>query len=650
MRASFRIPPAITRAAIAILSSWTLYSSVAGLTPHRIQLLANPATPAPSAVVSLADADRIPGSLVVLICRLSNPTRSRIDVEARIGAERLKDVQLEPSDRTRVDLVWTKPPAPIRGDLELIGGAPGWSLESIELANVHGFSRGLLNFVVVPAGARVETIDAWIWLAVTAALVLLFVSCSILRAAPVFRWWLAVPGLTMATLFVAAELLRRLTPYRVIWAPRTFVLALLFLIGPYACALVAAWVGRRPSTRLRSGPLAIAIGGAAGFCFFASAAWQTLPDYDGNYSGFLHLTTAVAQRAPFLIERPDLVRRLILYQEGYDGQFMYLMAFDPLLRRFKNSPERYREVVDLPPYRFGRIGFSLLTRAVSFGNPEQFPATMIWLALAGHLGIGLLLAAICVDCGAPPALGLLHLALPGLMPSLLFALPEALSVLGLLAGVVLVRRHRWLPAALCLAASLLVRETGLILAAAILVGLPSKHRVPAAILALVPLALWRGYVGYQLFPDFHWTGVFVSPGAFTVPPAGVAQLWSAVFSGTHASSEIAAALSLPLLLAAGAALSVTAAASTGAPLALAAAAYALMSACFNYERVWTHVPSAERAMLELFVCLLLLLISSSWSRTAWSRPFAIFFAAVAVYSFAFSPEAAASRAALLVIR
>src|SRR5205085_8935874 len=97
--------------------------------------------------------------------------------------------------------------------------------------------------------------------------------------------------------------------------------------------------------------------GALGAAFFASAMLQALSTYGGNYSGFLHLSREVAARAPFLQERPDLARSLIVYDAGYDGQFMYLMAFDPFLRRFANRPEGYRAWVDNPPYRYGRIGF-----------------------------------------------------------------------------------------------------------------------------------------------------------------------------------------------------------------------------------------------------------------------------------------------------
>ena len=39
---------------------------------------------------------------------------------------------------------------------------------------------------------------------------------------------------------------------------------------------------------------------------------------------------------------------------------MYFATFDPLLRVYRNSPITYRRFMDAPPYRFGRIGFSLL--------------------------------------------------------------------------------------------------------------------------------------------------------------------------------------------------------------------------------------------------------------------------------------------------
>ena len=98
---------------------------------------------------------------------------------------------------------------------------------------------------------------------------------------------------------------------------------------------------------------------------------------------------------------------------GYDGQFMYLMAFDPFLSAFKDNPRRYDEVVDTPPYRYTRIGYSLLTKLFAWNQPLWFPQTMIWLILASHVAGAVALGAIVRHHGGHPAWALLYATVPG---------------------------------------------------------------------------------------------------------------------------------------------------------------------------------------------------------------------------------------------
>ncbi len=94
--------------------------------------------------------------------------------------------------------------------------------------------------------------------------------------------------------------------------------------------------------------------------------------------------------------------------------FMYLMAFDPFMSRFKDNPSRYEQVVDTPPYRYTRIGYSLLTKLFAWNQPERFPMTMIWLILASHFVAALALGAIIRHHGGHPAWALLYMLRAGL--------------------------------------------------------------------------------------------------------------------------------------------------------------------------------------------------------------------------------------------
>lgn len=306
--------------------------------------------------------------------------------------------------------------------------SPDFTPVRSELANAHGFSRGVLNLVVLPGGESFTHAPAWSLLACAALFLLLggikvphVLSGSSRTGVRTAR---LIPAGFAIVVLLAVALSGYVTPYRVVLAPRTFALCAVLVCATRAF-IAGAWLAKR-WTPLLSGVL--------GATFFASAMLQTLSTYGGNYSGFLHVSRDVAARAPFLQERPELGRSLIVYDDGYDGQFMYLMAFDPFLRRFADRPEAYRAFVDNPPYRYGRIGFSLLTDLVSMGRPERFPATMVWLIVAAHFALAALLAMFAARHGMSPFAGLWYLAIPSFTSSLLSALPEALAATAIVEG------------------------------------------------------------------------------------------------------------------------------------------------------------------------------------------------------------------------
>jgi hypothetical protein len=375
--------------------------------------------------------------------------------------------------------------------------------------------------------------------------------------------------------------------------------------------------------------------------------------WGGNYSGFLHISKVVAEDAPFLRERPDLARSLVLYDAGYDGQFMYLMAFDPFLRTFPDRPDAYRAFVDNPPYRYGRIGFSLLTRVVSAARPERYPAAMMWIIVAAHFALAAFLAWRAVGHGRSPFAAMWYLAIPGFAASLMAALPEALAAAGIVAGVLCweTRRHAW--AALAFGAAMLVRETAVIplLALALAAGWRDWRGSTLAVAAsLAPVCAWRFFVAWRMFPGFGWASLVANPGDFGLPFAGLVRLWLAGAAGTQPSPETTAAVVFPILLAAAFVLAMLLLRVRRGPLEMAAVAYAAVAVSLNYSHIWSHLPSGERATFEVFVCLLLLLLDGR-DRPAWiGRALTGFFAALLAYTFFVAPDAGASRAALLLIR
>lgn len=183
---------------------------------------------------------------------------------------------------------------------------------------------------------------------------------------------------------------------------------------------------------------------------------------------------------------------------GYDGQFYRLLAHDPFLRR------NYARYVDLPQLRFRRALVPFAAWLLAFGQERWVDAAyiaveMIFLAL-GVYWCGRWMA----RRGRSPAWGLLFVALPATLASFdRMLVDEALATL--FAGFLLCSdEKRWTRVWLLAALAALTRETGMILAAALVIdrGLHLDWRGAARFAAsLIPAAAWYGYLFTGLPPD-----------------------------------------------------------------------------------------------------------------------------------------------------
>ena len=103
-----------------------------------------------SVVVSLPDLTRLAGIPAAIILRLENGEIART-VTISINDTEVDRVVLRPERAVRVDLnVSGRAGLTSRDRFELRSDGDGWSLHYLEIANVHGFSHGLFNFVIVP--------------------------------------------------------------------------------------------------------------------------------------------------------------------------------------------------------------------------------------------------------------------------------------------------------------------------------------------------------------------------------------------------------------------------------------------------------------------------------------------------------------------
>lgn len=581
----------------------------------------------------------------VLIVRATGSDRpARLDV--RVNGNLVATAELRPRTSVRLD-VHVPGSLPAEGALDL-SSAPGWRLDYLEAGNLHGFSSGVFNAVIAPAGGGGYPKPA-AWL-----ILLLLPALTLLRS---IRWWgpPALPrtvraaslvlGAAVLALVLVAPIVSR---FAVVLELPTYRLCLVLLyLAPAVDAYRAgrAWLARRwraAAVNLDSAVVALAISG-----FFVGVAVHGVKEHEGNYSGFLYLTPPFAA-APVLDDQPELRRSLVLARSGYDGQFMFLMAFDPFLTRL--DPPQYSQVVDSPAYRYGRIGFSALTRLVSGGNPAAFTFTMVWLVVLGHVAAGFFLLLLARQAGASPWQALAYVLVPGFLVSVARALPEPITAALLLAGLWAWLGSRTRVAIACWSLSLLVRETGIILILAVVAhGLWTRRPRRDSLWLLtsfVPMVAWRLYVGWRLAPAFGARAWWDNPDDLTLPLLGFVRLWR-INDAAHGLGQ-AYNVVFPLLLIAAAVLAIAVWKARPGPAAGAAVAYALLAVSLDYRQIWSWLGNGERGTYEAFLLLLVATLPAHRlpRRLRWAL--AAFAAALFVYDFSYATHCTWFRPALLI--
>jgi hypothetical protein len=349
-----------------------------------------------------------------------------------------------------------------------------WTLDYLEVATHHGNSSGPIYLVILPRGSTLGSRPSVLFVIALALAVLSASLLSPVRRLP--RWAARTHVLAigvLGTVALAILIAPWLTPYRIVLSEWT-VLAWLAVIGARQLGTCVRWISAaNTGGRGVAAPFARA---SVVALLVLTVFWQPvrhrLVEYAGNYSGFLMISERAFSVNPLVKDRDDLRQQLrLLDNGGYDGQFMYFVAFDPFMREFRDRPRAYRDVVDAVPYRFGRIGFSALTRAAALGHSERYPVVMIWILLLSLAATSFGLSVIAQHHGRSAWYGALILAVPGFWQSIQSALPEPLAAATLVAGLACVIRRQLMPAGLLFAASLLVRETGVVLVLCVAVGL-----------------------------------------------------------------------------------------------------------------------------------------------------------------------------------
>ena len=456
---------------------------------HRVVTAPVPAA-GTTLVVQLPELPRLAGTRAAVVARLRGPgAAARIVVS--LDGEPVAETTIPASRERRVDWSFAVPSGPGH-QVTLTGDLAGWTLLYLEIANVHGFSRGIIDFAIVP-GSRPRLPVAPGWL-------LTLVGLGALALAPRRDWPGPGPIRVLHRVAIAAVLAAFAAAVATEWVSRFAIVLSLhtFVLGAavlYAEPLARAWRGLRRFGRLRKASLLL-----PHLVLTAMFIWCVAGFYDPatGFTSFVQFGQEFGSRAlPVLSDVPHATEP----GWGYDGQFYAQLALDPLLRS-----EALRVALDSPEYRGRRILFPAMAWLLGLGRPGLVLQAFSLLNVASWIVLAwLLLRWLPAGSGRTLAAWAACLFSPGLLASVHSALPDGPSVVLLVVGLIAVERHRpWL-AGLVLGVSGLGRETNLLGGTMLL---PSRwHREDLARLAgraivmLLPLGLWIAYLKTRGLPS-----------------------------------------------------------------------------------------------------------------------------------------------------
>src|SRR5215218_509593 len=481
------------------------------------------------------------GPPIAAMIRLRNDAASTLAIRINLDRRPVCAADIPPGASRRLDCVITGP-ALDSGVHALVfdGGPERYTIEYLELATHFGaLTPGPRNVIIAPAGFSGSRGLA----AAHATLIFILLVFSVaslgdtklsrpLRIAHVAVIAIVGSFITIAT--VSGVISKYSLLVGDTFLERLLVLAALPTLWRSGRA-VAAWMDR-PTVSPAARP--IAAGLLAAGVFLVVAVHLVTVRYAGHASGLVAISRPFFDKDPMVAGRED-IRQSVFFSPGYgyDGQFLYFMTFDPFLTVYRNDPQRYSEFIDFPPYRYGRIGFSVLTKIVSANQPAWYPVTMVALVILSLGACGALLATIAQRHGLSAWYGLLVVLVPGFWQSLQSALPEPLAIALMLAAFWGLTRQKWLVAGVLLGLSMLVRETGGVFVLAAVAGLVAARKwreaVMVALLAFVPIVAWKTFVGWVFWPEFGIHGVMPHPDDVGWPFAGVWEMWATIARGQY---------------------------------------------------------------------------------------------------------------------
>jgi hypothetical protein len=173
---------------------------------------------------------------------------------------------------------------------------------------------------------------------------------------------------------------------------------------------------------------------------------------------------------------------------GYDGQFAYQIAIDPI---------GAIPFLDVPAYRFQRILYPLVARLISLGNPLVIPWMLIFLNIASLVLGTLATEKILLDHDQSRWFALVYGLFAGQLLSLRADLTEPFAFMLVQWGVLFFDRKKFGWSGLLFALSALTRELTLLFPAACALSLLAGGKRWGAVwglLTALPFALWQVFL------------------------------------------------------------------------------------------------------------------------------------------------------------
>jgi hypothetical protein len=173
-------------------------------------------------------------------------------------------------------------------------------------------------------------------------------------------------------------------------------------------------------------------------------------------------------------------------EKGYDGQFAYQIALDPV------AAAKY---LDVPAYRYQRIFYPLLSRIMALGIPSAIPWTLIGINILS-IALGTLATEkILHQYGKNRWYSLAFGLFAGMLMSLRLDLTEPLAFALAQWGVLLFTRKRFGLSGVVLALAILTRELMILFAAACVISFFLQgEKVKSSLwgaLVVLPFVIWE---------------------------------------------------------------------------------------------------------------------------------------------------------------